>query len=432
MAESRIYAGLDIGTTKITAIVAEADEDGDGIRIIGVGTAPSDGLKRGVVVNLEKTTRSIQCAVQEAERMSGRTIRSVFAGIAGDHIRGINSRGVIAVARKDAEIRPSDLERVIEAAKAVAIPTDREILHVLPQEFIVDDQDGIRDPVGMSGVRLEAEVHIITGAASACRNVMKAAERAGLEVEELVLEPLASADAVLTQDERDLGVALFDIGGGTTDVAIFYEGSVRHTAVIGLGGSNVTNDLAIGLRTPVERAEQLKLQSGCALTSMVRPEEVVQVPSVGGRLDREVSRHMLAMMIAPRIEEIFELGKKEIRKNHIADLLGAGVVLTGGASSLEGMPELAEQVFDRPVRRGVPMGISGLTETVCDPRFATGVGLAIHAHMLANRLTCAGLSSMTWNLFCPKVANHGKFFSFRRSACALADNARAQRDGAAL
>jgi cell division protein FtsA len=385
MAETKIYAGLDIGTTKITAIVAEHEEDGGGIRIIGVGTSPSDGLKRGVVVNLEKTTRSIQCAVQEAERMSGRTIRAVFAGIAGDHIRGINSRGVIAVSRKDAEIRPNDLERVIEAAKAVAIPTDREILHVLPQEFIVDDQDGIRDPVGMSGVRLEAEVHIITGAASACRNVIRAAERAGLEVEELVLEPLASADAVLTQDERDLGVALFDIGGGTTDVAIFYEGSVRHTAVIGLGGSNVTNDLAIGLRTPVERAEQLKLQSGCALTSMVRPEEVVQVPSVGGRLDREVSRHMLAMMIEPRIEEIFELGKKEIRKNHIADLLGAGVVLTGGASSLEGMPELAEQVFDLPVRRGVPMGISGLTEAVCDPRFATGVGLAIHAHLLGAR-----------------------------------------------
>jgi cell division protein FtsA len=389
MAETKIYAGLDIGTTKITAIIAEAEEDGDGIRIIGVGTAPSDGLKRGVVVNLEKTTRSIQCAVQEAERMSGRTIRGVFAGIAGDHIRGINSRGVIAVSRKDAEIRANDLERVIEAAKAVAIPTDREILHVLPQEFIVDDQDGIRDPVGMSGVRLEAEVHIITGAASACRNVIRAAERAGLEVEELVLEPLASADAVLTQDERDLGVALFDIGGGTTDVAIFYEGSVRHTAVIGLGGSNVTNDLAIGLRTPVERAEALKLQSGCALTSMVHPEEVVQVPSVGGRLDREVSRHMLAMMIEPRIEEIFELGKKEIRKNHIADLLGAGVVLTGGASSLEGMTELAEQVFDLPVRLGVPMGISGLTEAVCDPRFATGVGLAIHARMLGARPSSA-------------------------------------------
>lgn len=381
MADERIYVGLDIGTTKITAIVAELDEDGEGIRIVGVGTAPSDGLKRGVVVNLEKTTRSIQYAVQEAERMSGRTIRGVYAGIAGDHIRGINSRGVIAVSRKDAEIRPHDVERVIEAAKAIAIPTDREILHVLPQEYIVDDQDGIRDPVGMSGVRLEAEVHIITGAASACRNIVRASERAGLYVEELVLEPLASANAVLTQDERDLGVALLDIGGGTTDVAVFFEGTVRHTAVIGLGGANVTNDLAIGLRAPVERAEQLKLQSGCALTSMVRPEEVVQVPSIGGRPDREVSRHMLAMMIEPRIEEIFELAKKEVRKNHIADLLGAGVVLTGGASSLLGMPELAEQVFDLPVRRGIPMGISGLTEAVCDPRFATGVGLVIHAHL---------------------------------------------------
>ena len=381
MAEERIYVGLDIGTTKITAIVAELDEDGEGIRIAGVGTAPSDGLKRGVVVNLDKTTRSIQYAVQEAERMSGRTIRGVYAGIAGDHIRGINSRGVIAVSRKDAEIRPHDVEWVIEAAKAIAIPTDREVLHVLPQEYIVDDQDGIRDPVGMSGVRLEAEVHIITGAASACRNIVRAAERAGLYVEELVLEPLASANAVLTQDERDLGVALLDIGGGTTDVAVFFEGTVRHTAVIGLGGANVTNDLAIGLRAPVERAEQLKLQSGCALISMVRPDEVVQVPSIGGRPDREVSRHMLAMMIEPRIEEIFELAKKEVRKNHIADLLGAGLVLTGGASLLEGMPELAEQVFDLPVRRGIPMGISGLTEAVCDPRFATGVGLAIHAHL---------------------------------------------------
>src|SRR5204863_672771 len=259
MPEGRMYAGLDIGTTKINAIVAEWDEETDGIRIIGVGTAPSDGLKRGVVVNLEKTVRSIQHAVDEAQRMSGRTIKGVYAGIAGDHIRGINSRGVIAVARKDSEIRPGDVARVTEAAKAVAIPTDREILHVIPQEYIVDDQDGIRDPVGMSGVRLEAEVHIITGAASACRNLIRAAERAGLYVEELVLEPLASAHAVLTPDERDLGVVLLDIGGGTTDVAVFFEGSIRHTAVIGLGGSNITNDLAIGLRTPVERAEALKL-----------------------------------------------------------------------------------------------------------------------------------------------------------------------------
>jgi cell division protein FtsA len=381
MAEERIYAGLDIGTTKITAIVAERAEaaDADALSIVGVGTAPSDGLKRGVVVNLERTVRSIQHAVAEAERMCGRTIRGVWVGIAGDHIRGINSRGVIAVSRKDAEIRQNDVGRVVDAAKAVAIPTDREILHVLPQEYIVDDQDGIRDPVGMSGVRLEAEVHIITGAVSACRNLIRAAERAGLSVEELVLEPLASADAVLTPDERDLGVALLDIGGGTTDVAVFYEGAVRHTAVIGLGGANVTNDLAIGLRTPVERAEQLKLSSGCALTSLVRPEETVRVPSVGGRPDRDISRHMLAMMIEPRAEEIFAHANKEIRKHHVADLLGAGVVLTGGASSLPGMVELAEQVFDLPVRRGVPTGIQGMAEAVSDPRFATGVGLAIHA-----------------------------------------------------
>lgn len=266
--EAKIYAGLDIGTTKITAIVAEPDENGESLRIVGVGTAPSDGLKRGVVVNLEKTVRSIQHALEEAERVSGRSIKSVWAGIAGDHIKGITSRGVIAVSRKDAEIRPNDVARVIEAAKAVAIPADREILHVLPQEFIVDDQEGIRDPIGMSGVRLEAEAHIITGAAAACRNVIRAAERAGVHVEELVLEPLASANAVLAPDEKDLGVALLDIGGGTTDVAVFFEGAIRHTAVIGLGGSNVTNDLAIGLRTPVERAEILKLGSGCALTSM--------------------------------------------------------------------------------------------------------------------------------------------------------------------
>ena len=380
MAEGKFYAGLDIGTTKITAIVAEPDGDGDGVRIIGVGTAPSDGLKRGVVVNLERTVRSIQHAVAQAEAMCGRQIRGVYAGVAGDHIRGINSRGVIAVSRKDAEIRPGDVTRVIEAAKAVAIPADREILHVLPQEFIVDDQDGIRDPVGMSGVRLEAEVHIITGAASACRNVLKAAERAGLEVEELVLEPLASAHAVLTQDERDLGVVLLDIGGGTTDVAVFFEGSIRHTAVIGLGGANVTNDIAIGLRTPVDRAERLKLEAGCALTSMVRADETVPVPAVGGRPDRDISRHMLAVMIESRVEEILALAAKEVRKNHVSDLLGAGVVLTGGASSLAGTPELAEQVFDLPARRGIPHRITGLVDAVSDPRFATGVGLVLHAH----------------------------------------------------
>jgi cell division protein FtsA len=379
MAEGKIYAGLDIGTTKITAVVAGRDERGDGMRILGIGTSPSDGLKRGVVVNLERTVRSIQHAVEEAERMSGATIRSVCAGVAGDHIRGLMSRGVIAVSRRDSEIRAADVDRVIEAAKAVAIPADREILHVLPQAYVVDEQDGIRDPIGMAGVRLEAEVHIITGAASACRNVLRAAERAGLEVDDLVLEPLASADAVLTADEKDVGVALLDIGGGTTDIAVFYEGAVRHTAVIGLGGANVTNDLAIGLRTPVDRAEQLKLQSGCALTSMVRPDEIVRVPSVGGRPDRDISRHMLAMMIEPRVEEIIMHAAKEVRKHSASDLLSAGVVLTGGASLLPGMTELAEQVFEMLVRRGAPAGFTGLTEVVSDPRFATGVGLAMHA-----------------------------------------------------
>jgi len=378
--ETRMYAGLDIGTTKITVIIAEFDVQKDALEIVGLGTAPSDGLKRGVVVNLEKTVRSIQHAVEEAERTSGRIVKGVWAGIAGDHIRGLTSRGVIAVSRKDSEIRRNDVERVIEAAKAVAIPADREILHVLPQEFIVDDQDGIRDPVGMSGVRLEAEVHIITGAASACRNIIRAAERAGVHVEELVLEPLASANAVLLPEERDMGVALLDIGGGTTDVAVFFEGAIRHTAVIGLGGANVTNDLAIGLRTPVERAELLKLTSGCALTSMVRPDESVRVPSVGGRPDRDISRHMLATMIEPRVEEIFAMAHREIRKSHVAELLAAGIVLTGGASSLPGMAELAEQVFDVPVRKGTPTGVTGMVEEISDPRYATGVGLALHAY----------------------------------------------------
>jgi cell division protein FtsA len=379
MAEAKTYTGLDIGTTKITAVVAQADETGEGITILGVGTAPSDGLKRGVVVNLEKTVRSIQHAVGEAERASGRRIQSVYAGIAGDHIRGLTSRGVIAVSRKDSEIRPQDVERVVEAAKAVAIPADREILHVLPQGFVVDDQDGIIDPVGMTGVRLEAEVHIITGGSSSCRNIVRAAEKAGLRVEDLVLEPLASANAVLFDQERDMGVALIDIGGGTTDLAVFFEGTVRHTAVIGLGGANVTNDLAIGLRTPVERAEALKLQSGCALTGMVGPDESVCVPSVGGRPDRDISRHMLAMMIEPRVEEIFALAQKEIRKGHAAELLAGGVVITGGASLMPGMTELAAQIFDLPVRRGDPRGVTGLAESVSGPRYATGVGLALHA-----------------------------------------------------
>jgi cell division protein FtsA len=375
---TRTYVGLDIGTTKISCIVAD-QSGGEGLRIVGVGNAPSEGLRRGVVVDLEKTVGSIRRAVDEAERMAGFPVKGVHAGIAGDHIRSINSRGVIAVSRKDNEIVESDVSRVVDAAKAVAIPTDREIIHVIPQEFIVDDQDGIKDPVGMSGVRLEAEVHIITGAVTSAKNICRAIQRAGLKVQDLVLEPLASSHAVLGRDERDLGVVVLDIGGGTTDVAVFFDGSIRHTAIIPFGGSNVTNDIAIGLRTPIDKAETVKIQSGCALRSLVPAEETLAVSGVGGRADREISRHVLASMIEPRMEEIFSLANKEVKKNHFAELLGGGVVLTGGTSLMPGVVELAELVFEMPVRLGIPQGVGGLHARVADPRYATGVGLVLHA-----------------------------------------------------
>jgi cell division protein FtsA len=358
MSQTRTYVGLDIGTTKISAIIAEVDPQTQDVRIVGVGISPSEGLRRGVVVNLEKTVASIARAVEEAERMAGVQVKGVYAGIAGDHIRSINSRGVIAVSRKDNEISQADVDRVVDAAKAVAIPMDREIIHVIPQEFIVDDQDGIKDPIGMSGVRLEAEVHIITGAVTSAKNICKSITRAGLKVH---------------------GVVLLDIGGGTTDVAVFFEGSIRHTAIVPLGGASVTNDIAIGLRTPIEQAERIKIEHGMALASLVQSHERLSVPGVGGRADKEISRLRLAEMIEPRVEEIFTLAGKEVRKNHFADLLGAGVVLTGGSSLLPGAVELAEQIFEMPVRRGIPSGLSGLMENVRDPRYATGVGLILHA-----------------------------------------------------
>ena len=375
---ARTYAGLDIGTTKISCIVADQDQNGE-LRIVGIGNAPSEGLRRGAVVDLEKTVASIARAVDEAERMAGFEVKGVHAGIAGDHIRSLNSRGVVAVSRKDNEIAPADVERVIEAAKAIAIPTDREIIHVIPQEFIVDDQDGIKDPVGMSGVRLEAEVHIITGAVTSARNICRAIQRAGLKVFDLTLEPLASAMAVLDADEKDLGVVLLDLGGGTTDLAVFHEGAVRHTSIIPFGGANVTSDIAIGLRTPIDKAEAIKLQHGAALAAMVRGDETVSVSGVGGRGDKEISRHVLASMIEPRMEEIFALANKEVRKNHFAPLIGGGVVLTGGTSLLPGAAELAEQVFEMPVRLGLPRGLGGLSANVCDPRYSTGVGLVLNA-----------------------------------------------------
>jgi cell division protein FtsA len=378
MGSNNYVVGLDIGTTKIGAIIADLSVE-EGPKIVGVGTSTSEGLRRGVVVNLEKTVQSISKAVAEAELMAGTEVHSVLAGIAGDHIRSINSRGVIAVSGANREIGKSDVNRVVDAAKAVAIPMDREIIHVLPQEYIVDDQAGIKDPVGMAGVRLEAEVHIVTGAVTSAQNLYKSVQKSGLNVKDLVLEPLASSYAVLSPEEKELGVVLLDIGGGTTDIAVFYEGSIRHTAVIGLGGNNVTGDIAIGLRTSLAQAEKIKLEKGTALVSLVEDDDFITVPGIGGRQDRQVPRSLLASIIQPRMEELFSLAMREIRRTDYADLLAAGAVLTGGASLLPGVVELAEQIFDMPVKLGIPVGFGGLVDLAQSPLHATGVGLILYA-----------------------------------------------------
>lgn len=375
MSKKDIVVGLDIGTTKICCIVGEVVESGPRptIDIIGIGTAPSHGLRKGVVVNIDSTVESIGKAVEEAELMAGVEISSVYTGIAGGHIKSFNSSGVVAV--KDKEIQPNDVQRVIDAAKAVAIPLDREVIHIIPQEYIVDDQDGIRDPIGMSGVRLEGKVHIVTGAVSSAQNIIKCANKAGLNVAEICLEPIASSEAVLANDEKELGVALIDIGGGTSDLAIFREGAVVHTSVLALGGNHITNDVAVGLRTPQHEAEMIKVQYGCALSSLVKPDETIEVPGVGGRKPRVVSRRLLAEIIEPRVEEIFMLIQREIMKSGYQDILSGGIVITGGCSLLEGLPELAEFIFEMPVKRGVPLEVGGLRDVVQSPKFATGVGL---------------------------------------------------------
>jgi cell division protein FtsA len=370
--QENIVVGLDIGTTKICAIVGEVKEQGR-VDIIGIGSHPSRGLRKGVVVNIESTVESIKKAVEEAELMAGVQINAVYAGIAGGHIKSFNSRGVIAI--KNREIAQADIDRVIDAAKAVAIPMDREVLHVLPQGFTVDDQDGIREPLGMSGVRLEAEVHIITGAVTSAQNIVKSCNRAGLDVLDIVLEPLASSYAVLSPDERELGVAVVDVGGGTTDIAILLEGGVWHTAVLAIGGNHLTNDIAVGLRTPAAEAERIKKKYGCALTSLVRDDETIEVPSVGGRPPRVLSRQVLSEIIEPRIEEIFGLCLREIRKTGFEERIASGVVVTGGTAIMDGIPDAAERVMELPARRGVPMDIGGLVDVVNSPMYATGVGL---------------------------------------------------------
>jgi len=366
-----LIVGLDIGTTKICAIVGAMTDEG--LDVVGIGTSPSRGLRKGVVINIESTVNAIRKAIQEAELMAGCEIKSVFAGIAGGHIKGINSQGVIAI--KNREVTTEDVRRVIDAAKALAIPMDREVIHILPQEFIIDDQDGIKEPLGMSGVRLEARVHIVTGAVASAQNIIKRCNKAGVDVGDIVLEQLASSEAVLTPDEKDLGVALVDVGGGTTDIAIFVDGAIKHTSVLSLGGNHLTNDIAVGLRTPTAEAEKIKQVSGCCLASMVGKDETIEVPSVGGREPRILSRQLLAEILEPRVEEIFTLVNREIVKSGFEDLIASGVVLTGGSAILPGMPELAEQIFDLPVRRGTPTDIGGLTDVVNSPIYATGVGL---------------------------------------------------------
>ncbi|MDF0752204.1 cell division protein FtsA [Marinobacter sp. 71-i] len=370
-----MIVGLDIGTSKVVAIVGKRKMDGT-IEVVGIGSHPSRGLKRGVVVNIETTVQAIQRAVEEAELMAGCRIHSVYAGIAGSHIKSLNSHGIVAI--RDREVTQADIDRVIDAAQAVAIPADQKILHILPQEFVIDSQEGIKEPMGMSGVRLEAKVHLVTCAVNAAQNIEKCVKRCGLEVDDIILEQLASSHAILTEDEKELGVCVVDIGGGTTDIAVFTGGAIRHTSVIPIAGDQVTNDIAMALRTPTQNAEEIKIKYACALTQLAGADETIKVPSVGDRAPRDLSRQALAEVVEPRYEELFTLVQSELRRSGFEDLIPAGIVITGGSSTMEGVVELAEEIFHMPVRLACPQAVSGMTEVVNNPIYATGVGLLIH------------------------------------------------------
>lgn len=381
-APGQMIVGLDIGTSKVVAIVGEVREDGT-LEVIGLGSHPSRGLKKGVVVNIESTVHSIQRAVEEAELMAGCQIDAVYAGIAGSHIRSLNSHGIVAI--RDKEVTPADIERVLDAAQAMAIPADQKILHILPQEYVIDHQEGVKEPLGMSGVRLEAKVHLVTCAVNSAQNIEKCVRRCTLEVRDVILEQLASSYAVLTEDEKDLGVCLVDIGGGTTDVAIFTEGAIRHTANIPIAGDQVTNDIAMALRTPTPHAEELKIKYACALTQLAGAEETIQVPGVGDKPPRALSRQALAEVVEPRYDELFQLVQAELRRSGFEDLLAAGIVLTGGSSKIEGVVELAEEIFHKPVSLGMPRNVAGLADIVRNPIYATGVGLLLYGQELERR-----------------------------------------------
>ena len=370
--KNRIIVGLDIGTSKVVAIVGEINPEGR-LEIIGLGSHGSKGLKKGVVVNIESTVQSIRRAIEEAELMAGCQIQSVYAGIAGSHIRSMGSHGIVAI--RDREVFQPDIDRVIDAAQAVAIPADQKILHILPQEFIIDTQEGVKEPLGMSGVRLEAKVHLVTCAVNAAQNIEKCIKQCGLGVDDIILEQLASSYSVLTEDEKDLGVCMVDIGGGTSDIAIYTEGAIKHTAVIPIAGDQVTNDIAMALRTPTQNAEEIKIKYACALGSLAGENETIKVPSVGEREDRSLSRQALAEVVEPRYEELFTLIQAELRRSGFEDLIPAGIVLTGGASKMEGVVELAEEIFHMPVSIGKPKNVSGLADIVRNPIYATAVGL---------------------------------------------------------
>jgi cell division protein FtsA len=378
--DRKLIVGLDIGTSKVVTVVGELTDE-NSLEIIGIGSNQSRGLKRGVVVNIESTVQSIQRAVEEAELMAGCEIHTVFAGIAGSHVRSLNSHGIVAI--RDKEVSSSDVERVIDAARAVAIPANQRVLHVLPQEFLIDSQEGIREPIGMSGIRLEAKVHLVTGAVSAAQNIVKCVQRCGLEVEKVVLEQLASSYSVLTEDEKELGICLVDTGGGTTDIAVFLGGAIQHTAVIPIAGDQVTNDIAVSLRTPTQYAEEIKIKYACALSQLANPDETIEVPSVGDRPPRRLARQTLAEVVEPRYEELFSLVHDELRRSGFEELIAAGIVLTGGSSKMEGAVELAEEIFHVPVRLGVPQYVEGLADVVRNPIHATAVGLLLYGKEVA-------------------------------------------------
>jgi cell division protein FtsA len=372
--DKNLIVGLDIGTSKIVAIVAELLPDST-LKVIGIGQHISRGLKKGVVVNIDSTMQSIQRAIEEAELMADCKINTVFTGIAGNHIKSLNSHGMVKI--KDAEVSQMDVDRVVETARAIALPADQQILHILTQEFIIDGQEDVREPLGMSGMKLEVKVHIVTGAVAAAQNIVKCIKRCGLEVSDLILQPLASSLAVLTEDEKELGVCLVDIGGGTTDIAVFKNGAIRHTAVIPIAGDQMTNDIAVAFRTPTQSAEEIKVKYGCALRQLADPREVVEVPGVDGREPRQLSIQTLAEVIEPRVVELYEFVQQELRRSGMEEMIASGIVITGGSAAMRGMVELGEEIFHNPVRLGMPRYVSGLSEVINNPRYATGVGLVL-------------------------------------------------------